>query len=51
VRSQSIICDAAKREILFDLETARQAFFQKHGITPEFDLICKTHANLLRKSA
>ncbi|MBW4593127.1 MAG: Fe2+-dependent dioxygenase [Brasilonema angustatum HA4187-MV1] len=48
---QSIIRDTGEREILFDLETARQALFQKHGITPEFDLICKTHANLLRKWA
>ncbi|NMF63398.1 Fe2+-dependent dioxygenase [Brasilonema octagenarum] len=48
---QSIIRDPGEREILFDLETAREALFQKHGITPEFDLICKTHANLLRKWA
>ncbi|NJM72469.1 MAG: Fe2+-dependent dioxygenase [Scytonema sp. RU_4_4] len=48
---QSIIRDPAEREILFDLETARQVLFQKHGKTPEFDLICKTHANLLRKWA
>ncbi|MUG99734.1 Fe2+-dependent dioxygenase [Scytonema sp. UIC 10036] len=48
---QSLIRDSAEREILFDLETVRQAMFQKYGKTPEFDLISKTHANLLRKWA
>lgn len=46
---QSLIRDAHQREILFDLDTARQLLFEKHGKTPEFDLICKTHANLLRQ--
>ncbi|KAF3888486.1 MULTISPECIES: Fe2+-dependent dioxygenase [Nostocales] len=46
---QSLIRDSAEREILFDLETVRQVIFQKYGKTPEFDLISKTHANLLRK--
>jgi PKHD-type hydroxylase len=48
---QSLIRDSAEREILFDLETVRQVIFQKYGKTPEFDLISKTHANLLRKWA
>lgn len=48
---QSIIRDESNREILFDLDTARQVMFEKYGKTPEFDLICKTHANLLRKWA
>jgi len=48
---QSIIRDAGDREILFDLDTVRQAMFQQHGKTREFDLISKTHANLLRKWA
>lgn len=48
---QSLVRDAGDREILFDLDTARQAIFQQHGKTREFDLICKAHANLLRKWA
>ncbi|GAA6621674.1 Fe2+-dependent dioxygenase [Scytonema sp. NUACC26] len=48
---QSLIRDPAEREILFDLETVRQVMFQKYGKTTEFDLISKTHANLLRKWA
>jgi PKHD-type hydroxylase len=46
---QSTIRDASDREILFDLETARHAIFAKDGKNPEFDLISKTIANLLRK--
>ena len=48
---QSVIRDASDREILFDLETARRAVFAKAGKTPEFDLISKSIANLLRKWA
>ena len=48
---QSIIREASDREILFDLETARRAIFAKSGKTPEFDLISKSIANLLRKWA
>ena len=48
---QSIIRDTGDREILFDLETARRAIFAKSGKTPEFDLISKSIANLLRKWA
>ena len=48
---QSVIRDASDREILFDLETARRAIFAKSGKTPEFDLISKSIANLLRKWA
>ncbi|EWY36653.1 nuclease PIN [Skermanella stibiiresistens SB22] len=46
--AQSLVRDAAKREILFDLDTARRAIFQSHGKTAEFDLISKSTANLLR---
>jgi len=46
---ESRIRDVAAREILFDLERARRALFQQHGKTPEFDLIAKTCANLLRR--
>jgi PKHD-type hydroxylase len=46
---QSIIRDTSDRELLFDLETARRSIFAKTGKTPEFDLISKSIANLLRK--
>ncbi|GAB4240776.1 MAG: Fe2+-dependent dioxygenase [Elainellaceae cyanobacterium] len=46
---QSLIRDPGDREILFDLDTARQALFEQYGKTREFDLLSKTHANLLRK--
>lgn len=46
---QSLIRNPDEREILFELDTARQISFEKHGKTAEFDLISKTHANLLRK--
>ena len=46
---QSLIRDASDREILFDLETARRVMFAKDGKTPEFDLVSKSVANLLRK--
>ena len=48
---QSLIRDPGDREILFDLDTARQTLFQQHGKTREFDLLSKAHANLLRKWA
>lgn len=48
---QSVIRDGSDREILFDLETARRAIFAKSGKTPEFDLVSKSIANLLRKWA
>lgn len=48
---QSVVRDAGDREILFDLETARRAIFAKSGKTPEFDLVSKSIANLLRKWA
>jgi PKHD-type hydroxylase len=48
---QSLIRDGGDREILFDLDTARRAIFAKSGKTPEFDLISKSVANLLRKWA
>ena len=43
--------DTQEREILFDLDTVRRAIFEKQGKTVEFDLLSKTHANLLRKWA
>jgi PKHD-type hydroxylase len=46
--ARSFIRDPAQRELLFDLDTARQSIFKAHGKTPEFDLLSKTSANLLR---
>jgi PKHD-type hydroxylase len=46
--AQSYVRDPAKREILFDLETARRQLFAQSGKTPEFDLLAKSGANLFR---
>lgn len=46
---QSLVRDPSDREILFDLDTVRRTLFEKGGKTREFDLLSKTHANLLRK--
>lgn len=46
---QSLVRDPNRREILFDLDTARQTLFEASGKTPAFDLISKSHANLLRE--
>jgi PKHD-type hydroxylase len=48
---QSLIRDPTQREILFDLDAARRSLFRQQGKTPEFDLLSKTHANLLRQWA
>ncbi|MBW4490535.1 MAG: Fe2+-dependent dioxygenase [Trichocoleus desertorum ATA4-8-CV12] len=48
---QSLVRDPHEREILFDLDVARRALFDRQGKTTEFDLISKSHANLLRKWA
>jgi PKHD-type hydroxylase len=47
---QSLVRDASRREMLFDLDTARRGLWDKAGqtATPEFDLVTKTYANLLR---
>lgn len=46
---RSFVRDAAKREILFDLDTARHRLFAQLGKTPEMDLLAKTQSNLLRR--
>jgi PKHD-type hydroxylase len=46
--AQSYIRDGARREVLFDLETARRRLFEQSGKTPEFDLLAKSAANLFR---
>ena len=45
---QSYIREAHKRELLFDLETVKRRQFAQTGKSPEFDLLTKSIANLLR---
>ncbi len=45
---QSLVRDANKREMLFDLDTARRSIFAREGKTAEFDLLSKTYSNLMR---
>jgi PKHD-type hydroxylase len=40
--------DPARRELLFDLDTARRRLFAREGKSAEFDLMSKSFANLLR---
>lgn len=49
--AQSLVRDAAAREILFDLDTARRAVFERLGKSETFDRLAKTYANLLRRWA
>ena len=46
--ARSFIRDAARRELLFDLDTARRQMFARDGKSAEFDLISKSAANLMR---
>lgn len=46
--ARSFVRDAAHRELLFDLDTARRTIFARDGKSAEFDLISKSLANLLR---
>lgn len=48
---ESWIRDAAKRELLFDLETVRRSLYAQTGKTNEFDLLSKSISNLLRRWA
>jgi PKHD-type hydroxylase len=45
---QSQVRDAAKRELLWDLDNAKRQIFAREGKSPTFDAISKSHANLLR---
>lgn len=45
---QSQVRDPARRELLFDLDTARRALFEREGKSREFDLLSKSLANLMR---
>jgi PKHD-type hydroxylase len=46
---QSRVRDAERREILFDLDTARRQIFQREGKSEVFDLISRSYSNLLRR--
>lgn len=46
--ARSFIRDAAKRELLFDLDTARSRLFARDGKSADYDLLSKSSANLLR---
>ena len=46
---RSFIRDAGRRELLFDLESARRRIFDREGKTAEGDLLAKCAANLLRQ--
>lgn len=45
---RSYIRDAAQRELLFDLETARRQIFEREGSSTTFNLVSKSVANLVR---
>ncbi|MGD9847134.1 MAG: Fe2+-dependent dioxygenase [Variibacter sp.] len=46
--ARSFVRDAAKRELLFDLDTARRQLFAREGKSDAFDLMSKSLANLVR---
>jgi PKHD-type hydroxylase len=46
--ARSYVRDPARRELLFDLDTARRQMFAREGKSSEFDLVSKSLANLLR---
>jgi PKHD-type hydroxylase len=46
--ARSFIRDPARRELLFDLDTARRQLFAREGKSAEFDLVAKSFANLMR---
>src|SRR5205807_9700495 len=46
--ARSYIRDGARRELLFDLDTARRQMFARNGKSAEFDLVSKSLTNLIR---
>jgi PKHD-type hydroxylase len=46
--ARSYIRDSAKRELLFDLDTARRRLFAREGNSPDYALVSKSLANLIR---
>jgi PKHD-type hydroxylase len=45
---QSLVRDPAQRELLFTLDSARRALFEREGKSREFDQLSLCHANLMR---
>ena len=46
--ARSYVRDGARREMLFDLDTARRQLFKREGKSAEYDLVSKSLANLMR---
>ncbi len=46
--ARSYIRDPARRELLFDLDTARRRMFARDGKSADYDLVAKSLANLQR---
>lgn len=46
--ARSLVRDAAKRELLFELNVAKSTVFAEHGKTATVDILSKCSANLLR---
>jgi PKHD-type hydroxylase len=46
---ESRIRHTDQRELLFELDTARRALFERHGKDEVFDLISRSYSNLLRR--
>ncbi len=46
--ARSFIRDAARRELLFDLDTARRRMFAREGKSADYDLVSKSLVNLTR---
>jgi PKHD-type hydroxylase len=46
--ARSLIRDPARRELLFDLDTARRRMFARGGKSADYDLVSKSLANLMR---
>ena len=46
--ARSFVREAAQRELLFDLDTARRRLFAREGKSADFDLLSKSLSNLLR---
>jgi PKHD-type hydroxylase len=46
--ARSYVRDAERREMLFDLDTARRQLFAREGKSAEYDLVSKSLANLMR---
>lgn len=47
----SLVRDPTAREMLYDLDMTSRSLFEQYGKTREYDLVVKTHANLLRRWA